>query len=81
MMRKDGSWSLGIYRRIYNSNLIEQILLGRWYYHGEKRRGMLMRKRKSSNTFRVINQMESALVEKRGSEKSIFKTRKFIKNI
>lgn len=38
-------------------------------------------KGKSSNTFRVINQMESALVEKRGSEKSIFKTRKFIKNI
>jgi len=45
MMRKHGSWSLGMHERIYNGSLEEQSLLGRWY-HGRKNGDHAERKEK-----------------------------------
>lgn len=70
MMRKHGSRSLGMYRRIYIGNLTEQSLLGRWYHR--KKEGVVdwLRERKSPDLFTIIKRMQSALMEKEDRRKA-----------
>lgn len=63
MIRKHGLWSLGMYRSIYNGNLKEQSLLSRCSHGVKKGEGVVMRGRKRPYPLRIINRMESALIE------------------